>query len=147
MASETIDRAIREKLLEKRKCRTKTLSLDDFNGELPKLHFRIYGRFSNEIAKLSEGKPELNQQVHSRLPYTVAEIIWICRNEMAVTVEDLLARRTRSLFLDSRSSVEAAPGIARILAAELGRDEKWEAEQVSSFQKLAENYILSETQH
>ena len=66
---------------------------------------------------------------------------------MAVNVEDLLARRTRSLFLDSRSSAEAAPEVARIMAAELGFDKRWEVEQVSSFKKLAENYMLSETNH
>jgi glycerol-3-phosphate dehydrogenase len=145
MASETLDRAIHEKLLDKKKCHTADLPLDDFTGSFLLPHFKIYGRFSGEIEKLAEGKPELLRQVHPWLPYTVAEIIWICSNEMAVTIEDILARRTRSLFLDSRSSVEAAPAIARIMAAELGHDEKWKEEQVTSFNKLAENYMIAET--
>jgi glycerol-3-phosphate dehydrogenase len=145
MASETIDRAIREELLEKRNCKTETLPLDNYEGSFLMPHFKIYGRFSVEIEKLAEGKSELLQPVHPHLPYTFAEIIWICRNEMAVTVEDILARRTRSLFLDSRSSVEAAPEIARIMAAELGHDEKWKEEQETSFNKLAENYMIAGT--
>jgi glycerol-3-phosphate dehydrogenase len=144
MASETIDRAIREKLLDKKKCLTENLPIDDYRGSFLMPHFKIYGRFSCGIEKLAEGKPQLLRQVHPCLPYTFAEIIWICRNEMAVTVEDILARRTRSLFLDSKSSLEAAPEIARIMAEEYGFDGVWKEEQVNSYYKIAENYMLAE---
>jgi glycerol-3-phosphate dehydrogenase len=62
---------------------------------------------------------------------------------MARTVEDLLARRTRSLFLDARASIEAAPAAARILASELGRDEGWQDRQVEAFRRLAHGYLLT----
>jgi len=75
------------------------------------------------------------------LPYTKAEIIWICRNEMPVTLEDILARRTRSLFLDVRTSVKIAPKVAGIMARELNRDQKWEEEQVEAFTHLSKNYL------
>jgi glycerol-3-phosphate dehydrogenase len=143
MASETIDRAIREKFLEKRMCSTEALSLDDFHGSFILPHFKVYGRFSGEIEKLSANDPALLLPVHSLFPYTVAEIRWICRNEMPVTVEDILARRTRALFLDSRASVEAAPAVARIMAIEFGHGEEWQKEQVISYIKLAENYMLA----
>jgi glycerol-3-phosphate dehydrogenase len=144
MASETLDRAISEKLLENKKCITQKLVLDDFSGSFLLPHFKIYGRFSGEIEKLTEGNPGQLRAVQSRFPYTVAEIRWICRNEMAVTIEDILARRTRALFLDSRASVEAAPEVARIMAEEYGYDEEWQKEQVKSYNKLAENYMLTE---
>lgn len=143
MAAETIERAIGEKLLEKRECRTENLILDDFTGTYLLPHFKIYGKFSKEIEKLSTGNNKLLRTVHPDLPYTVAEIMWICRNEMAATVEDVLARRTRALFLDSHASVEAVPEVTRIMAAELGYDEKWQREQVNSFIKLAENYMIA----
>ncbi len=62
---------------------------------------------------------------------------------MARTVEDVLARRLRMLFLDAGAAIQAAPGVARLMATELGYDETWEKEQVLSFTKLAKHYLLS----
>ena len=64
--------------------------------------------------------PALKAQLHPRLSCTGAEVVWAAREEMARTVEDVLARRTRSLILDARASMEAAPAVARILAAPSG---------------------------
>ena len=82
--------------------------------------------------------------LHPRLPYTAAEVIWAVRQEMARTVEDVLARRTRSLFLDARAAMEMAPGVARMVAEELKRDDAWEKEQVVSFLKVAAGYLLEQ---
>jgi glycerol-3-phosphate dehydrogenase len=60
---------------------------------------------------------------------------------MARTVDDFLARRTRSLILDARAAVEAAPRVAAVMAGELGRDGNWQGEQVKQFQELAGNYL------
>jgi glycerol-3-phosphate dehydrogenase len=62
---------------------------------------------------------------------------------MAMTVEDVLARRTRSLFLDARAAMEAAPEVASLMAKEMKKDETWEKEQVESFTKIASGYLLS----
>ena len=61
---------------------------------------------------------------------------------MAQTLDDVLARRIRALFLDARSAKEMAPQVAHIMAQELGKDEAWEQEQVASFCELADGYIL-----
>jgi glycerol-3-phosphate dehydrogenase len=63
------------------------------------------------------------------------------REEMARTVEDILARRTRLLILDARAAIEAAPMVATAMAAELQRDAAWECTQVESFQALARQYL------
>jgi glycerol-3-phosphate dehydrogenase len=62
---------------------------------------------------------------------------------MARTVEDVLARRTRALFLNARAAIEMAPETARLLARELGRDEAWQAQQVSAFRELAAGYLVA----
>ena len=62
---------------------------------------------------------------------------------MARTVEDVLARRVRILFVDARRAVQAAPRVAQLLAAELGYDEVWERAQVEQFTRLAEHYYPS----
>ena len=65
------------------------------------------------------------------------------RGEMARTVEDVLARRTRELFLDARASLEHAPAIAAILATELGRNPTWQAQQVEAYRSLISTYLPS----
>ncbi|MGV3531815.1 MAG: glycerol-3-phosphate dehydrogenase C-terminal domain-containing protein, partial [Chthoniobacteraceae bacterium] len=73
-----------------------------------------------------------------------AEVIWHARHEMARTVEDVLARRSRALFLDARPSIEAAPQVARLLAGELGRDQSWITDQVRIYTELARGYVLTD---
>jgi glycerol-3-phosphate dehydrogenase len=63
------------------------------------------------------------------------------KTEMARTVEDVLARRSRTLFLDARTAIEAAPRVAAALARQLGRDSQWETAQTESFRALARGYL------
>ncbi|MDX1932323.1 MAG: glycerol-3-phosphate dehydrogenase/oxidase [Capsulimonadales bacterium] len=76
------------------------------------------------------------------LPYTDADIRNAVRDEMAQTVEDTLSRRTRALLLDARASREIAPAVARIMAAELGKDETWQRDTVAEFDRVAAGYLL-----
>jgi len=61
---------------------------------------------------------------------------------MARTLEDALARRTRSLFLDARAASEIAPAAAQLMAKELGRPSSWETAQVQQFRSLSKNYLI-----
>jgi len=67
---------------------------------------------------------------------------WFARHEMARSVEDVLARRTRLLFLDTRAALAKAPQVARELAQELGRDEAWQKSQLSAFSETASHFRL-----
>jgi len=84
----------------------------------------------------------LNAPLHPALAIRQGEVVWHARQEMARTVEDVLARRTRSLVLDARASIEAAPAVARLLARELRRDEAWAAAQVRTYTELAHGWLL-----
>jgi glycerol-3-phosphate dehydrogenase len=141
MAKETLEKAIKTGYLEKSKCRTEDLKInsDGTIDRSDRLH--IYGNKAGEIQRLISENMHLSVQIHPRLAYTHAEIIWICRNEMVVTLEDVMARRTRSLFLDARASIEAAPDVARLMAGEMRKDEKWREEQVTLYIKVAEKYL------
>ena len=61
---------------------------------------------------------------------------------MAQTVEDVLARRVRLLFLDARVAAEVAPMVASIMAKELCKDRNWAEKQITEFRSLAKGYIL-----
>lgn len=141
MAEETVDKAIKAGSLESKKCVTSNLPFTTNKGINPLNRLHIYGDRFSEIEKLINDNPEWGMPVDSRLPYTKAEIVWICRNEMPVTIEDVLARRTRALLLNARASSDIAPVVAGILAEELGHDTKWQQEQVESYRQLVKNYI------
>jgi glycerol-3-phosphate dehydrogenase len=60
---------------------------------------------------------------------------------MPRTLEDMLARRTRALFLDARASAEACPGVAGLMAKELGFSKTWMEIEISRYNNLIINYI------
>jgi glycerol-3-phosphate dehydrogenase len=103
--------------------------------------FAIYGSDEPGVAALCAERPEWSQPIHPALPYVAGEAIWAARHEAARCVGDVLARRTRALFLDARSSIAAAPRVAALLAEELGRDVAWQDQQAAEFEKLAASYL------
>jgi glycerol-3-phosphate dehydrogenase len=140
MAEETLDRAIKEGLIKRSNCTTALLRLTNINTDIPN-RMNIYGDSLADIEKLISGSPGLGLPLDSRLPYTRAEIVWICRNEMPINIEDILARRTRALFLNARASADIAPEVADIMANELGYDREWVSKQVEEYNQLVKNYI------
>ncbi|MOA24890.1 hypothetical protein D3C78_1455880 [compost metagenome] len=80
--------------------------------------------------------------IHPNLPYIKAEVIWAINNEMAITLEDVLSRRTRALLLDAQASVECAKSVATLMANEMNKNEDWIANEVGVFNKIAANYVL-----
>jgi glycerol-3-phosphate dehydrogenase len=79
--------------------------------------------------------------IDDEVPVLAAQVYWAVRREMARTVDDVLARRTRVLSINARAAAGMAPAVARIMAAELGRDEQWQRDQVSEFRSIAERYL------
>ena len=84
--------------------------------------------------------PALATPLHPALPYTGAEVVWAVRNEMARTVEDVLARRTRALFLNARAAEAMAPAAARLMGEELDWDATRIAAETAAFVALAKGY-------
>jgi len=68
-------------------------------------------------------------------------IIWAVRHELALTVEDILARRTRALFLNAQAALRMAPRVAGLMAREMGRDDAWQSSQLAAFQQVAHGYL------
>lgn len=143
MAEDTVDVAQTLGDLDTRDCVTKTLNIQGFHQHADKFgRLAPFGSDAPEIQDLMDSAPGWNVAIHPRLDTTPGEVTWFARNEMARTVDDVLARRTRALLLDARAAREAAPAVAAILATELGRDEAWAGAQVTEFQALADGYVL-----
>jgi glycerol-3-phosphate dehydrogenase len=143
MAEDTVDRAASVGALPQRPNVTASLRVHGFDQEAARHGpLATYGADALAIAALSSRDPSLRESLHRDLPVTAAEVVWAARHEMARTVEDMLARRVRALFLNARAAVEMAPRVAAILAGELGHDEAWQRAQIAAFGAIAETYIL-----
>jgi glycerol-3-phosphate dehydrogenase len=111
------------------------------NDSQPSAIFSPYGTDGHLIERLILDQPELGAQLHLALPTRVAEVIWAVRNEWARSVEDVLARRSRALFLNAKAALEMAPSVAKWMARELGRNTGWQAAQVNAFNAIAKNFL------
>ena len=111
----------------------------DYNSDWSNpLH--VYGTDIEKIHKLDEaGNESLSDQLH----LTKNQISWAVREEMAMTVEDVLARRSRALFLNAEATLALAPKVAQIIAKEAGQDKDWIDQQLKEFNAIAQNYLLS----
>jgi glycerol-3-phosphate dehydrogenase len=143
MAEDTIDKAIALGKISKRKCVTRKLKVHGWrpNPDLTD-HMYVYGSDEPLIRDMIKQNPALGEKLSEKYGYTVAEVLWAVRKEMAFTVEDVLARRVRLLFVDAREAQKAAPRVAQIMAQEMGKDEKWIEEQIAKFNKVSDNYIV-----
>ncbi|TCD04258.1 glycerol-3-phosphate dehydrogenase/oxidase [Pedobacter frigidisoli] len=141
MAEETVNLAISHVGLESKACVTYNLSIHGSMEIKGDSHLDIYGSDRLNIENLATQHPELAKKIHSNFPYTEAEVIWSARNEMAETVEDILSRRLRILFIDAQAAKDMAPTVASLLAKELNADENWKNNQIETFNKLADGYI------
>lgn len=143
MAQDTVDKAELAGGLAKRQCKTEAMPI---HGWLANVNYQdpmyYYGSDTDGIRDLLSERPELVQRLHPDLPYTLVEVLWSVRHEMARTVEDILARRQRALFLDARAAVEMAPAVADIIGDELGYDQHWKKEQIKQFTEVASGYYL-----
>ena len=104
-------------------------------------HMEMYGSDLSSVEEFLSSEPSMKEKLHPRLPYLRGQVVWAARHEMARTVDDVLARRTRSLLLDARASIEIAEQAAQLLAGELGRDAAWVSSQASAFRTLARGYL------
>ena len=101
-----------------------------------------YGTDAAAIRELQRSSVRFADRLDVDLPYTAAEVVWAAREEMASTVEDVLARRTRALFLNADAAIRSAPRTAALLAEELGHAQAWQTEQVAAFTRLADGYQI-----
>jgi glycerol-3-phosphate dehydrogenase len=131
MAQDAVDNAIFISKQEKRECVTRELAIGNvlLREEL--------------LQKLITDNQSLSERIHPQYPYTKAELVYAVQYEMAVTIEDILARRTRLLFLDAKAAMESVSLVAAMMSAKLGKDAQWENDQATAFHQLAKQYLLS----
>jgi len=144
MAEDCVDQAATLAQLPDAPCVTHHLRIHGFHADAKQLgDLAIYGSDAAEIRKLVNSDPELGDKLHSAFPHIKAEVTWAVRQEMAHTIEDVLARRMRALFLNARAAQEMAPMVAEVMAGELGWNADFKERQLKVFRDTAKNYVLS----
>jgi glycerol-3-phosphate dehydrogenase len=142
MAEDCVDQAAVIAALDDHPCVTRRLNVHGYHRHARKFgELAVYGSDAPAIGDLMRADPSLGELLHPSLPIRAAQVVWAARRELARTVDDVLARRTRALPLNARAAAAMAPRVAAILAAELGKDGAWEREQVDSFTELARGYL------
>ena len=143
MAEDTVNQAATLGDLPEKHCMTRTLNIHGYHTNAAKFgSLAFYGTDALAIRELIEKDPSLGQVLDSELPYLAAEVVWAAREEMARSVEDVLARRTRALFLNSKAAVRMAPRVAALLAQELAHDKAWQLDQLEQFNKVAAGFMV-----
>jgi len=143
MAEDCVNHAITLGRLEDAACVTRSLKLHGYHEDIEALgDLWVYGSDADAIKAIASADSNLLKPMHPDLTYCAAEVIWAVRKEMARTVEDMLARRTRALFLNAKAAISLAPLVAKIMASELNQNDTWIANQIADFTALAQNYLV-----
>ena len=140
MAEDTVNTALSVAGLQERECITHNLTIHGYdyssNWENP-IHF-----YGTDIEKIENLCSEGNISISEKFFISKNQIIWSIRNEMAMTLEDVMARRTRSLFLNARESLKISPKVLEIMAKEMKKNIDWIKDESANFEKVARNYIV-----
>ncbi|MBQ8008842.1 MAG: glycerol-3-phosphate dehydrogenase/oxidase [Bacteroidaceae bacterium] len=141
MAEDTIDKAIAMHLVEARKCVTKHLKIHGWrpNPDLTN-HCYVYGSDEPALHELESTDAEFQKKISPKYDYTVGEVVWAVRHEMARTIDDVLARRVRLLYIDAREALRVAPEVAQVIARERNLPQSWVDSQVLEFDSIARNF-------
>ena len=143
MAEDCVNQAATLARLAEKPCVTGHLNIHGFYPASEKFgHLWVYGSDAPMVQELERSDPAWAAPLDGALPYTGAEVVWAVRHELALTLEDVLARRTRALFLNARAALRMAPRVADLMARELGRDAGWQARQLMAFGEVAKGYSL-----
>jgi glycerol-3-phosphate dehydrogenase len=140
MAEDAVDYAIMVGGLPDQPCLTQSIRIHGYSGETRDYNspMHVYGTERNEVEEMDLQVEYLSES----LQITKSQVIWAVRKEMARTLEDVLARRTRALFLDVRESLAMAPEAARLMATELGKGNEWIRDQLDQYGLLARRYLV-----
>jgi len=142
MAQDTVDHAATLAQLPETSSATKTLRLHGYHDAADSFgDLAMYGADAPHVEDLIARDNKYSERLHPDRSVRAGEVVWAVRHEMARTVEDVLSRRTRSLLLDARASIEMAPRVAEFMAEELDKSDEWVQDQVQSYEALAEGYL------
>ena len=144
MAEDAVDYAVMVGELPERKCLTHHLPVHGYEQTSSSRinAISVYGTDRSRIEELSQQEFKDDPYLSESLGIQKAQVIWAVREEMALTLEDVLARRTRALYLDAKESLRIAPEAASLMANELKLDHSWIQDQMNNYHQLTGQYLI-----
>ncbi len=144
MGEDAVDKVVILAGLPERKSITETLAIHAYtqNAALDDNPNAVYGSDIDAVNAIASEDPKYAGLLSEELQISKAQLIWAVREEMARTVEDFLARRTRALFLDARESIAMSEAVAKMMGEELKEDDAWVQNQIKEYKELAKGYYL-----
>lgn len=142
MAEETVDAVINTAALPFTPSQTKEVKIHGCAAPTNDA-LSVYGSDAESIRLLMEQDPSLSKPLVDKFTYTEVEVVWVIRNEMPRTIEDVLARRFRILFLDANRAKKAASRVAEIMADELNWSKERREQELNEFLLLADQYLIT----
>ena len=143
MAEQVVNRVCQRIGASDRMCVTSDLPIYGYSDDNDRdAMYSEYGSDRLALIKTIQEDAQGDEPLHPDLPFVMGQVTWALKHEMAHTVEDVLARRMRALFLNAAASIEMAPAVAQKMASYLDKDSDWIEKQVSSFTSLASRYQL-----
>jgi glycerol-3-phosphate dehydrogenase len=92
-----------------------------------------FGTAAKEVLDLTKDEARLKEPIIDGSPFVPAEVVYGVREEMATSIEDILARRIGLQFFSWKQARAAAPGVGAIMARELGWSPGQEADSVQEY--------------
>lgn len=144
MAADTVTRAAATAGLPTRRSITESLPIHGYHLN-PHLFGNLasYGSDALGIIDLQRSLPDGREHLTDDSTITKAEVLWAVRHEMARTVEDVLARRTRALFLNATDAAQLSAPVAQVMAEELDHDGRWQRSQIEQIRSLSDRLLHS----
>ncbi len=131
MAEDVMELVIANQKLPNSKCKTEYISVD------------ISAVKNKTIESYILSDKSLAEKIHPAFSFTKAQVVYAIQHEMAMTIEDVLARRIRLLFLDAKAAIEAAKEVAKIFVNYANKEDEQMKEQMVAFEKIANKYLLN----
>ncbi|HEX8983384.1 MAG TPA: glycerol-3-phosphate dehydrogenase/oxidase [Ktedonobacterales bacterium] len=103
-----------------------------------------YGGHALEILDLVEKRPELGARLIPDLPFIRAEVIYACREEMAIHLNDALARRMRIELEDHERGAGIVSVVAGLMAEELGWEPTETQDQIDQYTRAIKRSLATE---
>lgn len=142
MAEDAVDRAAITGNLPKRECITSQLLIHGYVKSFTNEQaLNAYGSDFPHLKVIEKTNQAYEEWLSETLSIRKSQVVWAVKEEMARTVEDVLARRTRALFLDAVEALRIASDTAHIMADLMEKDQQWIQQQIDDFQQLSTSYI------
>lgn len=144
MAEDVVEKVAMLGGLPERECITRHMPIHGYRMDIDPYNDPMapYGIDKENVLALEEENPEWEGFLSEELQIRKSQVIWAVREEMAQTVEDVLARRTRALFLNAGESIRLAPVVAEMMSKEMKKDAAWIDQQIKDYNEIAKNYVI-----